>query len=93
MLIAAAARRVVRTSDPPKGILGENVRLDFTLGSWRKQRTGMRRPISAHPMPCNQLANDGLQRDPMQRIARMRDRGGLVHAVVFAKDGYSGGRQ
>jgi len=32
-----------------QGVFRRNVRLDFTLGSWRKQRTGMRRPILAHP--------------------------------------------
>jgi hypothetical protein len=32
-----------------QGVFRKNVRLDFTLGSWRKQRTGMRRPISAQP--------------------------------------------
>jgi hypothetical protein len=32
-----------------QGVFRRNVRLDFTLGSWRKQRTGIRRPISAHP--------------------------------------------
>src|SRR5437868_13325539 len=32
-----------------QGVFRRNVRLDFTLGSWRKQRIGMRRPISAHP--------------------------------------------
>ena len=31
------------------GVFRKKVRLDFTLGSWRKQRTGIRRPISAHP--------------------------------------------
>ncbi len=32
-----------------QGVLRRNVRLDFTLGSWRKQRIGTRRPISAQP--------------------------------------------
>src|ERR1043165_5397286 len=31
------------------GVFRRNVRVDFTLGSWRKQRIGTRRPISAHP--------------------------------------------
>ena len=32
-----------------QGVFRRKVRLDFTLGSWRKQRIGMRRPISAQP--------------------------------------------
>src|SRR6185295_5245235 len=37
------------TRSRAQGVFRRNVRLDFTLGSWRKQRIGTRRPISAHP--------------------------------------------
>ena len=45
----SSARNHPSTFLRAQGVFRKNVRLDFTLGSWRKQRIGMQRPISAHP--------------------------------------------
>jgi len=39
----------VRQRQLPHGVLRRKVRLDFTVGSKRKQRMGIRRPISSQP--------------------------------------------
>ena len=53
------------------------------LHAWGVEETADRdaTPHLGPPMPRNQLADDGRQRDPVQRIAGMGEGRWLVHAV------------